>query len=869
MSPVAARAGDRAGASPAGTRGARDAARGPRRLDPLGAVPAAVVLVAVALTLPPVTGVLLGEAWMVPVLVCAALALVPVAALRVVRAPDGLLTVAGAVALLAAVSAVYFPSTTVAGVVPTPATLTAAGNALTATSDLVRTSVIPVEADTGTLLLLSVAAGLIGLVVEALAFSLRMPALGGVPLVALLLVPALMRPDSIGVAGFAGGAVAYLLVLATGHAWSLRRVSAGSPRRAPAGTDAGDGAVSVAPEGPGRASDPVDSAPAGWVSTAMLCVVVLIVSLALPAAVPGFTTGLFPQGSRLRLVDPDDRVSPLIRLGDDLKAPQAGRGEVRYSTTADTPLYLRMSTITALEGSQWGPDPDDRSYQALRNSLTGSRPVPEGATDYARVITSGYAMPWLPLPQNSRFISTAEAGWVVNPSTGDVRTADGRGYRSAEYATQLVTPELTRQQLLASPNRVPASLASTLQLPARVPAVVTETADRIAATTPDHFARALAIQQFLRGGDFSYSLDAPGRNGYDGTGIRIVGEFLTRREGYCVHFASTMAVLARLMGIPSRIVVGLGPGRTADDAVGDVSRAPRGQGWQTFTSDSRDAHAWPELWFEDYGWVPFEPTPGRGVLPDYTVAPGSGAAAAPNDDLDPQRQQGAAPSAATEPAPATSTPGGATSDATAVSSRWLLALAAGGVVVAVLLLVPALVRAGRRRRRLERVRGGDVGDAAVAAWEEVVDTAVDVGRGSGGHETPRGFLARLGASADPASGALPVAAADRLVEAVERARYGPPVAAGVGGPTTGAGTGHGHSPEQDGARLRAADVEELRAALLRPLSRPARWGAALAPRSLLAGARPRTAVPPGPRTRGHRSTDRAGTGGGDRTDQRG
>ncbi|MEH0110301.1 DUF3488 and transglutaminase-like domain-containing protein [Tersicoccus sp. MR15.9] len=804
------------------------------RLDLLGVVPSLVVLAAVALTLPPITGVLLGNAWMVPVLVCTAVALLPVALLRAVRAPEGLLTVAGAVVLVAAVTAVYFPATAVLGVVPTTGTLTAAADALTATSDLIRTSVIPVEADTGTLMLLSIAAGLIALVVEALVFSLRMPALGGVPLIALLLVPALMRPDSIGVLGFAGAAVGYLLVLAGGHAWALRRSSEASaapfPAPSPASGPVSGRAVTARST---RQADTLDSAPAGWVSTAVLCVVVLVASLAVPAAIPGFSTGLFPHGSRLRLVDPDDRVSPLIRLGDDLKAPQAGRGELRYSTTADTPLYLRMSTITDLDGSQWGPDQNPDSYETLRNTIADS-PTTTGRTDYARVQTTGYSMPWLPVPQNARFIGTNDARWVVDPGTGDVRTADGHGYSSAEYVTQLITPQLTRQALLDSPNRVPASMASSLQLPNRMPAVITETADRIAATSPDHFARALAIQQFLRGGSFTYSLDAPGRNGYDGTGIRIVGEFLTQREGYCVHFASTMAVLARVMGIPSRIVVGLAPGRAADGPVGDATRAPRGQQWQTFSSDSRDAHAWPELWFENYGWVPFEPTPGRGVLPGYTVTPGSTSSTAPNSsEADPRQQAGAPASAAPESAPATTAPGTATTQATRASSPWLVGLSLGIVALVAVLLVPALLRAGRRRRRLDAVRDADSGSAALTAWQEVLDTAVDVGRGPGAHETPRGFLARLG---QESSVALPEAAAERLVGAVERARYGPPVLAGAGsasGASLRVVDGAGSRPGDDAGRVQVADVETIRAALLQPLSRPARWWAHLAPRSLV------------------------------------
>ncbi|MCZ4151106.1 hypothetical protein BZG21_42735, partial [Escherichia coli] len=67
---------------------------------------------------------------------------------------------------------------------------------------------------------------------------------------------------------------------------------------------------------------------------------------------------------------------------------------------------------------------------------------------------------------------------------------------------------------------------------------------------------AVALQHFFRSGNFVYSERTPLREGYDGANRRVVEAFLTRRQGYCVHFASAMALLAREAGIPSRIAVG-------------------------------------------------------------------------------------------------------------------------------------------------------------------------------------------------------------------------------------------------------------------------------------------------------------------------
>ena len=67
--------------------------------------------------------------------------------------------------------------------------------------------------------------------------------------------------------------------------------------------------------------------------------------------------------------------------------------------------------------------------------------------------------------------------------------------------------------------------------------------------------------------------------------------------------------MARSVGMPARVAVGFTPGLTQ----GDGSRVVLG----------RNAHAWPEVWFDGIGWVPFEPTPGRGApgSESYTGVP--------------------------------------------------------------------------------------------------------------------------------------------------------------------------------------------------------------------------------------------------------
>ena len=94
--------------------------------------------------------------------------------------------------------------------------------------------------------------------------------------------------------------------------------------------------------------------------------------------------------------------------------------------------------------------------------------------------------------------------------------------------------------------------------------------------------------------EFQYSLDVK-----QGHGNRAIEDFLERRTGYCEQFAGTFAAMARHLGMPARVAVGYTPGTLGEEGQYSVA--------------GRNAHAWPEVWFDGLGWVPFEPTPGRGA----------------------------------------------------------------------------------------------------------------------------------------------------------------------------------------------------------------------------------------------------------------
>jgi transglutaminase-like putative cysteine protease len=118
------------------------------------------------------------------------------------------------------------------------------------------------------------------------------------------------------------------------------------------------------------------------------------------------------------------------------------------------------------------------------------------------------------------------------------------------------------------------------------------------------FEVALALQNWFRS-EFDYSLEIP-----SGHSSRALERFLEERIGYCEQFAAAFVAMARSQGVPSRVAVGFTPG---------IQRQPG-----LYSVQGRHAHAWPEVWFDGLGWVPFEPTPGRG-LPGAEAHTGVGA----------------------------------------------------------------------------------------------------------------------------------------------------------------------------------------------------------------------------------------------------
>lgn len=137
-------------------------------------------------------------------------------------------------------------------------------------------------------------------------------------------------------------------------------------------------------------------------------------------------------------------------------------------------------------------------------------------------------------------------------------------------------PPVIRLRYLALPNLDPR---------------IAQLAQEITQQESNDYDRALAIQNYLRQ-NFGYTLDPPLIEPQ-----HPIASFLFKsRKGYCAYFAAAMTLMLRTLQVPARVVNGFETG--AYNRVG-----------HDFIVRARDAHSWVEVYFPQYGWAPFDPTP--------------------------------------------------------------------------------------------------------------------------------------------------------------------------------------------------------------------------------------------------------------------
>ncbi|MFE0643461.1 DUF3488 and DUF4129 domain-containing transglutaminase family protein [Streptomyces sp. NPDC058877] len=598
----------------------------------------------------------------------------------------------------------------------------------------------------------------IGLLVDALAVTFRKAAPAGLPLLALYSVAAGLSGGGAGWLWFLLAASGYLLLLlAEGRERLSRwgRVFGAAHRSGRPGSGIADGPA-LAPARTGR----------------RIGAVAMGIALVVPLALPGLSGGVFggngEGGGGLGKGGTISAVNPLVSLQNNLRQPE-DREVLRYRTNArDTGnLYLRLVALDQFDGISW------KSSVRPIEDLPEQLPWPDGLSQGVQVteVTSNfvaseaYEQKWLPMPYPAGRVDI-DGRWRYEPAGRMLVGDDKQTTKGARYQVTSLDVQPTAEQL-AGAGPAPEKLRREYtKVPPSLPSDVKQTALTVTEGARSDYERAVKLQDwFARKGGFRYDVEV-----VSGTGVQAISRFLKDKEGFCVHFSFSMAAMARSLGIPARVAVGFMPGTTQTD--GSVSVG------------IRDAHAWPELYFEGAGWTRFEPTPSRGSTPTYARenSPSGTATGPAQPQQSASAQPAAAPSASDGCTPQLRRlgdcgPDKAVAEASSDDAGPGLGTVLFSLAVLLVLALPLLPLLWRTRVRAARLGPGGArgagGTAArtLAVWQEVNDTAWDHGVEPDESLTPRKAAARIVKLGELRG--EPAEAVHRVAQAVEEVLYAP------------------------------------------------------------------------------------------------
>ena len=407
-------------------------------------------------------------------------------------------------------------------------------------------------------------------------------------------------------------------------------------------------------------------------------------------------------------------ISPLV----DIQSRLVDQADVEvFSVRSPVRSYWRLTSLDRFDGQIWS---SNGSYGKASGSLDQGAPVasPELPFEQSYAI-SALSQIWLPAAYAPRRVEVPQdVRWDEVSGTlivdTDVPTADG-----LTYDVTSALPQHDPAALAAASTQIPAEIAELyLDLPPDFPESVRNHTREVVAGATSVYDAALRLQNHFRD-NFTYDLDV-GR----GHSERAIEQFvLELRRGYCEQFAGSYAAMARSIGIPARVAVGFTPG-VVDPEDPELYRV-RGE----------HAHAWPELFLGEYGWVAFEPTPGRGapLAEQYTgvqeqqAASGSDPTTATTTVTPPSIDVAAGPTTTAaipgfEDVEDVGTGAPDTEEDDALKQFvGRLAVAAGILVVVVGLYLASVLGVTAWRRRRRRAAAVDASAQVALAWDESLE----------------------------------------------------------------------------------------------------------------------------------------------------
>jgi transglutaminase-like putative cysteine protease len=272
-------------------------------------------------------------------------------------------------------------------------------------------------------------------------------------------------------------------------------------------------------------------------------------------------------------------------VGDYLTA---GREAELIRVQSKEPLLWRGGTLDYFDGVRWSDttEPETESGEEVAPGVRTRKVVQRVQVLNAEtdVVFGGYRIIQTSLPFADE---NSDGSWSLEESLEE----------DSYYTVVSEVPQPTTYQLQSAGTDYPAEVVQNyLQLPQDTPQIVAETAEKVERDydpeTPYDTARAIERYLVYDGG-FLYNLDVSYRRA-----DRAIEEFLSDdgKEGFCTQFATSMALLLRESGIPSRVVYGSTAGQEAEPG--------------EYVVTGSNMHTWVEAYFPGVGWYPFDPTPG-------------------------------------------------------------------------------------------------------------------------------------------------------------------------------------------------------------------------------------------------------------------
>ncbi len=483
-------------------------------------------------------------------------------------------------------------------------------------------------------------------------------------------------------------------------------------------------------------------------------------------------------------------ISPLVSIGDQLNNPDPT--EV-FTVRSPEATYWRLVALDNYDGDVWGlEDTTARSGFADPQGGTTKRIV-------QRFEMGPLGGPFLPAAfqvVDTQFL--ADEFSIHESATLFQELPDGGSYDGLRYEVISELPYPSDEELARIAAVDPDDFEPLLELPDDFPDKVADLARDVTANARTPFEQAIALQDWFRDPDlFTYDTEIEGHDEN-----ALANFVLEERRGFCEQFAGSYAAMARAIGLPARVAVGFTPGELGNDGLYHVT--------------TKNAHAWPEIYFDELGWIRFEPTPGRY---DPTPTDFNG------DGDDPDRGGGGPgsspststtvggpttsndPSATTRPRPSLPIDaGGSSSGSSDDNDGSTNVLGRVGIVVGFVGLALATLFAGvglgavvRRRRRSHAPTARE---RIVGAWAQAMERLAEIGIQRRPSATPVEFAMREA----PAAG---VGAAGPALLALSHlhtdALYSPA------------------TPDDATADAAWAHVEAIEAAIVRTTRRTVRW----------------------------------------------